>query len=160
MTPLTGHVTTAAKNRFGWTAHAVEKSDGARDALRERDALTDRDAATPPLLEREALLDRDGATPPLRERDALTDRDKTTRLREALTDRDTDGERVAVLVGLGVRDAILLALRDTEEPNDMLRDAVGDLLALRDLLAATLALREAERVRDGDRVGVTIVHCT
>ena len=34
------------------------------------------------------------------------------------------------------------------------------LLALRDLLAATLALREAERVRDGDRVGVTIVHCT
>ena len=96
MTPLTGHVTTAAKNRFGWTAHAVEKSDGARDALRERDALTVRDAATPPLLEREALLDRDGATPPLRERDALTDRDKTTRLREALTDRDTDGERVAV----------------------------------------------------------------
>jgi hypothetical protein len=38
-------------------------------------------------------------------------------------------------VGLGVRDALLLALRDTEEPNDMLRDAVGDLLALRDLLA-------------------------
>ena len=38
-------------------------------------------------------------------------------------------------MGLGVRDALLLALRDTEEPNDMLRDAVGALLTLRDLLA-------------------------
>ena len=43
---------------------------------------------------------------------------------------------------------------------DMLRDAVGALLTLRDLLAATLALREAARVRDGDTDGVTIVHCT
>jgi hypothetical protein len=75
-------------------------------------------------------------------------------------DRTRQASDVSVIVGLGVRDADLLALRDTEEPNDMLRDAVGDLLALRDLLAATLALREAERVRDGDRVGVTIVHCT
>ena len=75
-------------------------------------------------------------------------------------DRARQASDVSVIVGLGVRDALLLALRDTEEPNDMLRDAVGDLLALRDLLAATLALREAERVRDGDRVGVTIVHCT
>ena len=75
-------------------------------------------------------------------------------------DRTRQASDVSVIVGLGVRDALLLALRDTEEPNDMLRDAVGALLALRDLLAATLALREAERVRDGDRVGVTIVHCT
>jgi hypothetical protein len=75
-------------------------------------------------------------------------------------DRTRQASDVSVIVGLGVRDALLLALRDTEEPNDMLRDAVGALLALRDLLAATLALREAERVRDGDTDGVTIVHCT
>jgi hypothetical protein len=75
-------------------------------------------------------------------------------------DRARQASDVSVIVGLGVRDALLLALRDTEEPNDMLRDAVGALLTLRDLLAATLALREAERVRDGDTDGVTIVHCT
>jgi hypothetical protein len=40
---------------------------------------------------------------------------------------------VSVIVGLGVRDAIMLALRDTEKLNDMLHDAVGDLL--RDVLA-------------------------
>jgi hypothetical protein len=61
MTPLTGHVTTAAKNRFGWTAHAVEKSDGARDSLRERDALTDGVAAAPRL--RDTLTERDGMKP-------------------------------------------------------------------------------------------------
>jgi hypothetical protein len=75
-------------------------------------------------------------------------------------DRARQASDVSVIDGLGVRDGDALTEHDTEEPNEMLRDAVGDLLALRDLLAATLALREAERVRDGDRVGVTIVHCT
>ena len=87
-------------------------------------------------------------------------------------DRARQASDVSVVVGLGVRDGDALTVRDTEEPNDMmrdavgallaLRDAVGALLALRDLLVATLALCEAERVAlcDGDTDGVTIVHCT
>ena len=73
ITPLTGHVTTAAANRFACTAHAVEYRDDARDAL------TDGDAAPP----RDALTDGDAAAP----RDALTDVDARRD-----TDGDTDGE--------------------------------------------------------------------
>ena len=50
-------------------------------------------------------------------------------------DRARQASDVSVIVGLGVRDALLLALSDTEKLDDMLHDAVGDLLALRDLLA-------------------------
>ena len=74
ITPLTGHVTTAAAKRFACTAHAVEYSDDARDAL------TDGDAAAPP---RDALTDGETAAPP---RDALTDVDARRD-----TDGDTDG---------------------------------------------------------------------
>ena len=86
ITPLTGHVTTAAANRFACTAHAVEYRDDARDALTDgdaappRDALTDGDAAAAP---RDALTDGDAAAP----RDALTDVDARRD-----TDGDTDGE--------------------------------------------------------------------
>ena len=73
ITPLTGHVTTAAAKRFACTAHAVEYSDDARDAL------TDGDAAPP----RDALTDGETAAPP---RDALTDVDARRD-----TDGDTDG---------------------------------------------------------------------
>jgi hypothetical protein len=43
---------------------------------------------------RDGSGDADGNNP--RDLDALTDRDITTRLRETLAERDTDGERVAV----------------------------------------------------------------
>ena len=76
ITPLTGHVTTAAANRFACTAHAVEYRDG--ELARER--LTDGDAAAPP---RDALTDGETAAPP---RDALTDVDARRD-----TDGDTDG---------------------------------------------------------------------
>ena len=57
---------------------------------------------------------------------------------------------VSVIVALGVCDGVALTVRDTEEPNEMLRDALGETLALRVADAATLALRETERATDAD----------
>jgi hypothetical protein len=54
-------------------------------------------------------------------------------------------------VGLGVSDGETLPLRAAEAPNDTLRDAVGDTLALRDLLAALLALADRDKDGDGER---------
>jgi hypothetical protein len=96
-----------------------------------REALLDGDATAPRLRERDALTDRDAAAPPrLGERDALTDRDGTPPLRE----RDALTDRDATPPRLGERDA----LRE--------RDGMKPLVIL--------------AVREGDRVGVTIVHCT
>ena len=80
MTPLTGHVTTAATNRFVCTTHAVENRDGERelDTVEEGEADADE--------EREALADSDAKAPP---RDALTDVDARRD-----TDGDTDGETI------------------------------------------------------------------
>ena len=47
-------------------------------------------------------------------------------------------------------DGVALTVRDTEEPYEMLRDALGETLALRVTDAATLALRESERATDAD----------
>ena len=72
ITPLTGHVTTAAAKRFVCTAHAVELSNDARVALTDtdRDTLPVRDGMNPTVADADGdgmrvllldlVVDRDG----------------------------------------------------------------------------------------------------
>ena len=145
ITPLTGHVTTAAANRFACTAHAVEFRDNARDAL------TDGDAAAPP---RDVLADSENDAPPrLAERDALAvalkprvgDRDgDTSRDCDALAERERETDTDAAPPPLADRDGDTLELA-----REALRDADNDGLARLAVREADGdALRETERERD------------
>ena len=124
------------------------EGDEADSADREADTLAPkvsdgvRDAERVPLLEGEAAAterERDA------KREALLEGEAAARLREreALTDRDVAPPR------LGERDA--LTDREATPP---LRER--DALTERDGMKPLVILA----VRDGDRVGVTIVHCT
>ena len=166
--PLTGHVTTAAKNRFGWTAHAVEKSDGELDL----EALL--------VAERVTLPVRDGMKPIVFDTDRDAARDADTVLEAG--DRDRDALRVALTVRDGIKPDVMDADRDAEIERE--RDLEKVLLPVRDgmkpavLDAERDAKRDADRERDAetdadavtlkprvgdverDRVGETSVHCT